>query len=85
MVELEALACGRPVITWFTYDGVYDEPPPFVKACSGPEISEAVLHLLKAPSESEELGIAGREWVLRHHSADQMAERVEALALRGRR
>jgi glycosyltransferase involved in cell wall biosynthesis len=85
MVELEALACGRPVITWFTYDEVYDEPPPFVKARSGPEITEAVLHLLDAPSESEELGIAGREWVLRHHSADQMAERVEALALRGRR
>lgn len=82
MVELEAMACGRPVIVHFTYDEAYAEPPPFVHAHSGQDIAAAVERLIDDEAERERLGGEGRAWVERHHNAAQMAERVEALALR---
>ncbi|MEO8539001.1 MAG: glycosyltransferase family 4 protein [bacterium] len=82
MVELEALACGRPVIAYFTYPDAYSEPPPFCVAHTGPQIAAAVTRLLNDDVERERLGEAGRAWVERNHNAAQMAERVEALAIR---
>lgn len=82
MVELEAMACGRPVVAWFTYNGAYAEPPPFVVAHTGDEIAGAVERLLDDPAECERIGSAGRAWVERNHNAADMAERVEQLALR---
>lgn len=82
MVELEAMACGRPVIAYFTYDAAYDEPPPFVNAHSGPEIAAAVERLLDDAAERERLSVEGRGWVERNHNAAHIAERIEQLALR---
>lgn len=82
MVELESLACARPVITWFTYPEAYDEPPPFVQAHSGEEIAAAVARLLDDPAESARVGAEGRAWVERQHNAANIAERIEALAIR---
>jgi len=82
MVELEAMACGRPVIAYFTYDAAYDEPPPFVNAHSGPEIAAAVERLLDDATERERLSVEGRGWVERNHNAAHIAERIEQLALR---
>ncbi len=80
MVELEAMACGRPVVSWFTYADAYAEPPPFVIAHSGGEIADAVSRLLDDDVEWARISLAGRAWVERNHSAAQMAERIEALA-----
>lgn len=82
MVELEALACGRPVVAYFTYDEAYPEPPPFVAAHTGAEIAAAITSLLDDAGDRERLGREGRAWVERNHNAAQMAERVEALAIR---
>lgn len=85
MVELESLACGRPVISWFTYAEAYSQPPPFVQALTGEEIAAAVTHLLDNPSEAARIGAASRAWVEREHNAASIAERIEALALQRRR
>jgi glycosyltransferase involved in cell wall biosynthesis len=82
MVELEAMACGRPVITWFTYEDAYAAPPPFVNAQRGAEIAAAVTGLLDDPQRCERLGREGRAWVEQNHNASVMAERIEELALR---
>jgi glycosyltransferase involved in cell wall biosynthesis len=81
MVELEAMACGRPVVSWFTYQDAYPGPAPFVQAHLGSEIAAAVARLLDDPAECARIGAVGRAWVERNHSAAAMAERVEALAL----
>ena len=82
MVELEALACGRPVVTWFTYNEAYPEPAPFVQALEGGDIAATIERLLGDPAEAARIGAAGREWVVRHHNADEIAGRIEALAER---
>lgn len=84
MVELEAMACGRPVISWFTYQDFYPEPAPFVQAHSGEEIACAVERLLDDPAECARIAEAGHAWVERNHSAAAMAERIEARALAAR-
>jgi glycosyltransferase involved in cell wall biosynthesis len=80
MVELESMACARPVIAWFTYADAYPEPPPFVQASTGEEVAAAAERLLDDPLRAAEIGAAGRAWVCRHHDAAAMAERLEALA-----
>lgn len=82
MVELEAMACGRPVVAYFTYNGAYSEPPPFVVAHSGEEIAAAITALLDDEAAWRRFSEEGPAWVARNHSAAQMAERVEQLALR---
>jgi glycosyltransferase involved in cell wall biosynthesis len=79
MTELEAMACGRPVVSHFVYDNAYAEPPPLVRAHLGPEIAAAVLGLLDDPQAAQETGCASRAWLARYHDAGIVAERVEAL------
>ena len=81
MVELESLACARPVVSRFTFDFAYPAPPPFVQASDGREIAAAIERLLDDPAAAAEIGRAGRAWVCRFHNAASMAERVEALAI----
>ena len=81
MVELESLACARPVITWFIYGDAYPEPPPFVVALDGEAIAAAAMRLLDDPAEAKRIGQAGREWVVRYHNAGAIAERLEARAM----
>jgi glycosyltransferase involved in cell wall biosynthesis len=85
MVELEALACGRPVVTWFTYNDSYPEPPPFVQALRGEEIATAIRRLLDDPAEAARIGAASREWVVRHHNAGTIAAKIEELAAQSAR
>ena len=80
MVELESLACGRPVVSWFTYEDAYAEPPPFVDAHTGPEIAAAIRRMIAAPAEAARIGEASRDWVVANHNADTIAARIEARA-----
>ncbi len=80
MAELEAMACARPVISWFTHDRAYSEPPPFVRAVDGYDIAHAVVRLVDDADARQSLGDAGRLWVSRHHNVEQAAEAVERAA-----
>lgn len=78
MTELEAMACGRPVVTHFVYDDAYDEPPPLVRAHSGEEIAAAALQLLDEPQRAQEIGCASRTWIEHNHDVRKISERLEA-------
>jgi glycosyltransferase involved in cell wall biosynthesis len=82
MTELEAMACGRPVVSHFVYDDAYDEPPPLMRAHSGEEITTAVLELLDDEAGARERGCASRAWIERNHDVREIAERVESELLR---
>ncbi|MCX7618001.1 glycosyltransferase family 4 protein [Tepidiforma sp.] len=80
MAELEAMACGRPVVTWFNERGGYSEPPPFFSAVDGDDIARIVERLANDPAVRDRAGAAGRAWVERHHGLGRIVDRVEAVA-----
>lgn len=80
MAELEALACGRPVVTWFNAPGAYPEPPPFASVSSAEEMAREIELLVDNPAARDAAGSAGRAWVAKYHDLDRIAARVEAVA-----
>jgi glycosyltransferase involved in cell wall biosynthesis len=81
MAELEAMACARPVVTWFTYDRAYGELPPFIRAVDGYDIATNVIRLVDDAEERQSTGDASRAWVSKQHSVAAIAERVERAAM----
>ncbi len=66
----EAMACGRPVI--MAYDAEVNEwafptAPPIVPARTVEELSRQLTRLVGDPGEQARIGLAGRDWVERHH------------------
>ena len=80
MAELEAMACARPVVTWFNQAHIYPEEPPFVRAVDGRDIADAVVQLIDDPAARDRLGAEGRAWVHRHHRLEIAVGRVEEVA-----
>jgi glycosyltransferase involved in cell wall biosynthesis len=80
MAELEAMACARPVIAWYTHDRAYDEPPPLIRAVDGYDIASNVIRLVDDADARQVTGDAARAWVERHHNLAEAAEQVEAAA-----
>lgn len=65
--ELEAMACGRPVIMRLE-PGMYgDDPPPVISVAGGHEILPALHRLALDPLEVDRVSRAGLAWVRRHH------------------
>lgn len=66
---LEALACGRPVLGYFTPElqlACYPELPPVLSASSAEEVAQRLEELLD-PQRRRALGEAGRRWIMAHH------------------
>jgi glycosyltransferase involved in cell wall biosynthesis len=80
MAELEAMACGRPVVTWFNQAHIYPQEPPFVRAVDGFDIANAIIQLVDDPERRDRLGAEGRAWVQKYHRLDQAVARVEEVA-----
>ncbi|HZD60032.1 MAG TPA: glycosyltransferase family 4 protein [Anaerolineae bacterium] len=79
MSEMEAMACARPVVCHFEYQDWYAEAPPLVLARDEDEIIMRVEELLANLKLCEEVGFAGREWVVKYHDYISVAERLARL------
>lgn len=80
MAELEAMSCGRPVVTWFNQPHVYAEEPPCIRAVDGYDLAQAVIQLVDDPSLRDSLGVAARAWIQRYHGLDEVVARVETVS-----
>ena len=68
LMEIEALAAGRPLITGVNWDLYRADPPPVAHATTAREIVESVRRLQSDPDELVRLSREGREWAVRNHS-----------------
>lgn len=78
MVELEGMACARPVIASFRFADVYGAEAPVVHAETPAQVADAAERLLDDRVVAEAVGAASRRWVEQHHDAVRIAARVEA-------
>jgi glycosyltransferase involved in cell wall biosynthesis len=85
MTNLQALACGVPVVA--TWSGAIPEyTPPGAGALLVPErdpvaLAAAILRLLDDAALRQQLGALGRRFAERHYDAVRNVERAEALVL----
>lgn len=72
--ELEAMACGKPLIGFWNreFDAHYEEPCPIISSTDPKEISQMV----KDYVDDSHLGMRCRGWVERFHSIDVVAEQL---------
>jgi O-antigen ligase len=68
--ELESMARGRVVFMHLDRSLYMDDPPPVVDVADAAGLVAAVRRLQQDPAEMSRLARAGREWVARHHSAE---------------
>jgi glycosyltransferase involved in cell wall biosynthesis len=78
LMEIEALAAGRPVITGIDWSLYPQDPPPVIAAADGKGIAEAVERLRNAPQELAEISRKGRDWAIRNHSFSHHLRLLEA-------
>ena len=70
--ELEAMACGRPVVAEFAFPGVYPEAPPVLAL-------RDLERLVADEMLRRDWGARARAWVERHHDSRVVALQVRAL------
>jgi hypothetical protein len=78
LMEIEALAAGRPVITAVNWKLYADDPPPVIEA-DGPDAIVAAVDRLRAAPRDElaEISTRSREWAFRNHSYAHHLELLE--------
>lgn len=77
--ELQAMACGKPVITNYRYPSAYPSAPPIHDAQTADEIEAALEALYQDREAAASLGRRARDWVVAYHHADVIAERLEGI------
>lgn len=72
--ELEAMSCGKPVVSYWRrkYDEFYDEPCPILSSNN----AEDAAHLIESNLGNKELGKRSRQWVLKNHDVSQVTRRL---------
>lgn len=74
--ELEALACGVPVLTAFHQGAAYPVPPPLAPAGDPTSAAASACRLLDDEAARRELGDAAAAWVRAQHAASAIARRL---------
>lgn len=78
LMEIEALAAGRPVITGLNESLYTEDRPPVIAASTSSEIVAAVKQLSGDGAELARLSEEGRDWAMRNHSYAHHLELLEA-------
>ena len=78
LMELEAMAAGRPLVTGINQDLYRDDVPPVIRALNSPEITAAVRGLAADRDELTRLSQQGRAWVARNHGRARHLQLLEA-------
>jgi glycosyltransferase involved in cell wall biosynthesis len=78
LMEVEALAAGRPLITALDEALYAGDPPPLVRATGPDQIVAAVDRLRDDAGELARLSASGREWAIRNHSPARHLQLLEA-------
>ena len=76
--ELEALACGVPVVMRFDREDAYPAPPPIANAPDARAAATRIGELLDHRTRLDELAARGPAWVEANHAARTVAARVIA-------
>ncbi|MEK6526254.1 MAG: glycosyltransferase [Nitrospirota bacterium] len=77
-VTPEAMACEKPVVLYFNravHEWCYAEMPPVISAKSEEEIFERLMELSEDPGYRAAVGQASREWIVKHHGWELVADR----------
>ena len=77
LMEIEALAVGRPVICAIDSDLYRDDPPPVIHASSPDEIVAAVERLRDRTDDMIAISRRSHEWAERNHGYRQHLKRLE--------
>jgi len=77
LMEIEALAVGRPVIAAVDASLYPEDPPPVVHASTPDEIVAVVERLRARPAELAEIARRGHEWAVRNHGYGRHLEILE--------
>jgi glycosyltransferase involved in cell wall biosynthesis len=78
LMEVEALAAGRPLITAIDWKLYAEDRPPVVPAFDADQIVTAVDDLRTSPERLAELSRDGRDWALRNHSYPHHLDLLQA-------
>lgn len=79
MSELEAMACGMPVVANFKYGHRYETPPPILHAESSEAALIQIKRILDEPAMLTRFSSESRDWVAANHSKDAVCELLIAL------
>jgi len=78
LMDIEALAAGRPLIAALDANMYPEDPPPVIAASGADEVISAVESLRNHPDELAELSRKGREWAFRNHGLAHHLKLLEA-------
>ncbi|HEX9098024.1 MAG TPA: glycosyltransferase [Candidatus Dormibacteraeota bacterium] len=78
LMEIEALATGRPLITAIDSSLYRDDPPPVIAVSGGDGIDVAIAQLKADHNRLAGLWSEGREWVRRNHGYARHLELLQA-------
>lgn len=82
MVELESMACGKPVVCYFNYGDWYPEPPPVLSTNQPAQAADYLSALVENPVLRRQSGERGRAWVEEQHGYLAVAKQLEQIYLR---
>ena len=80
-IACESLACEKPVLIKCPpniYQGLHDEEPPICH-CENPNDVLKNLQMLKDEKLRKNIGIKGRNWVVKHHSPEAIIPKINSI------